>query len=211
MIIHCSGEELVLCKERAVYWKRERMLIISDLHLGKAAHFRKSGIQVPSTVGLTDLENLSNLLEKYEADILLITGDMFHNYMNSDVQDFKVWRISQPALRIVLVKGNHDGLSKADYDELGIEVHDDELIIAPFRFMHDRPEINDQYYTFSGHIHPGITIHGRARQQIRLACFCISENRAVLPAFSVFTGLSMIKPGETDCIYAISPGGVVKV
>ena len=211
MIIHCSGEELVLCKERAVYWKRERMLIISDLHLGKAAHFRESGIQVPSTVGLTDLQNLSKLLKKYTTDTLLITGDMFHNYMNSDVLDFKQWRNSHSALKIVLVKGNHDGLTKADYDDLKIEVYDHELIIAPFRFMHDRPEMNDQYYTFSGHIHPGITIHGRARQRIRLACFCISENSAVLPAFSVFTGLSMIQPEDTDCIYAITPTGVVKV
>ena len=55
MQITCRGETLTLDKERAIYWPAQELLIISDLHIGKPAHFRKHGIQVPSTIGDQDL------------------------------------------------------------------------------------------------------------------------------------------------------------
>jgi len=211
MTIQCKGEELLLCKERAIYWKAKKLLIISDLHIGKSAFFRKSGIQVPQGPGQTDLDTLSLLLKSYPTDILLITGDMFHNYMNKDVEDFSRWRAAYPGVRIQLIKGNHDALKPADYLRLNIEVLDKELLMAPFRFIHDQPKVLDNYYNLSGHLHPGITIHGKARQQLRFPCFYFGKDYAILPAFSVFTGLHLIKPQEGDRTYAITPGGVVEV
>lgn len=187
------------------------MLIISDLHIGKSAHFRKHGIQVPATVGTGDLERLSRLIIFYQPEILLITGDMFHNHLNSDVNTFALWRKTFPDLRLLLIKGNHDRLKVKDYQLLEIEVYDKELICTPFRFIHDQPEQTDEYYPISGHIHPGVTVYGRARQQLNLPCFYFGEKYAVLPAFSAFTGLSRIKPGKNDRFYAISPTKVIAV
>lgn len=211
MTILFKGEYLELCKERAIYWKEKKMLIISDLHLGKSAHFRKSGIQVPSSVGTNDLQRLGSLLNTYDTDILLITGDMFHNYMNSDVEDFKQWRADYPHLKIQLIKGNHDALQKTDYEDLSIEMQEKEWYCGPFRFMHDQPEINNESYTLSGHIHPGITLYGKARQRLNFPCFYFGKNYAILPAFSLFTGLSMLKPQEGDQFYAITPAKVIKI
>lgn len=211
MTINCSGEELVLDKERAIYWPAKRMLIISDIHIGKSAHFRRSGIPVPATIGQKDLSRITKLTKLYDADILTITGDMFHNNMNSDVEDFRSWRAQHPKLEIHLIKGNHDGLKMEDYEGLGIEIHQKELLLFPFRFIHDKPETKDGYFNITGHIHPGVTIYGKARQQLRLPCFYFSGSCAVLPAFSAFTGLSNIKPSEGDTFYAITPTKVVAV
>jgi DNA ligase-associated metallophosphoesterase len=211
MTINCSGEELILDKERAIYWPAKRMLIISDIHIGKSAHFRRSGIPVPATIGQKDLNRITKLTELYDADILAITGDMFHNNMNSDVEDFRSWRAQHPKLEIHLIKGNHDGLKMEDYEGLGIEIHQKELLLFPFRFIHDKPETKDEYFNITGHIHPGVTIYGKARQQLRLPCFYFSDTCAVLPAFSAFTGLSNIKPSEGDTFYAITPTKVVPV
>jgi len=211
MTINCKGETLTLIKERAIYWAAERMLIISDLHIGKAAHFRKAGIQVPSTVSRTDLDKLSLLIEQYAPDTLLVTGDMFHHQMNSEVESFREWRIAFPQLRIMLIKGNHDLLENEDYAALSIEVHAKEVLHGPFRFVHDQPKIFDEYYNITGHIHPGITIYGKARQQIKLPCFYFGRTCAILPAFSVFTGLSKIRSEEGDQFYAITPEKVVAV
>lgn len=211
MIVECSGEQLVLSKERAVYWEREKMLIISDLHIGKSAHFRRSGIQVPDTVGLTDLQRLTALLKEYPAEILLVTGDMFHNNLNSDANAFLEWRKAYLSLKVVLVKGNHDALRNEDYEALGIEVHTKELLCAPFRFIHDKPSEIDGYYNITGHIHPGVVIYGKARQQLKFPCFYFAEHCLVMPAFSVFTGLKIVKAEQGDRFYAITPGKVVKV
>ncbi len=95
--------------------------------------------------------------------------------------------------------------------DLNIEVIEKELLCYPFRFIHDQPQVTDEYYSLSGHIHPGITVHGRARQQLRFPCFYFGNNYAILPAFSVFTGLSMIRPRQGDRIFAITPDMVVEV
>lgn len=211
MTINCSGEQLILDKDKAIYWPAKQMLIISDIHIGKSAHFRRSGIPVPATIGQQDLNRLTKLIELYNPDILLITGDMFHNTVNSDVDYFKAWRNLHPDLKVLLIKGNHDGLRKEDYAGLGIEIFDKELLMFPFRFIHDKPEDFDEYFNITGHIHPGITVYGKARQSLRFPCFYFSDTCAVLPAFSAFTGLSNIKPQPGDVFYAITPNSVVTV
>ncbi|WP_432714857.1 ligase-associated DNA damage response endonuclease PdeM [Pedobacter sp.] len=209
MTIKCRGEELLLCKEKAIYWKAKNMLIISDLHIGKTAFFRKSGIQVPSGPGLADIHTLSLLIETYNPEELLITGDMFHNYMNEDVQQFAQWRAKYPDLKVRLIKGNHDALKAADYAQLNLLVAEKEVLLYPFRFIHEQPKLNDEYYCLSGHIHPGITVFGRARQHLRFPCFYFGKDYAILPAFSKFTGLSMIKPLQGDRVFAITPNSVL--
>jgi DNA ligase-associated metallophosphoesterase len=211
MTIDCRGERLTLSKERAIYWSAKKMLIISDLHIGKSAFFRKNGLPVPGTVGQTDLQRLNALMKEYHPDILLITGDMFHNKMNSDADAFIEWRAGYSDLRVVLIKGNHDALRRTDYEALGIEVHEKEMLCFPFRFIHDKPKKFDEYYNISGHIHPGVVLYGRAKQRLKFPCFYFSDTCAVLPAFSVFTGLYMIKPEPGDRFYALTPGKVVQV
>lgn len=205
MNINCRGENLILSEERAIYWATKKMLIISDLHLGKGAHFRKAGIQIPSLVNTADLDRLTNLLRQFEPECLLVTGDMFHHQMNSEVALFSQWRSQYPDLKIILVKGNHDSLLASDYEEMMIEIHAIEFLMKPFRFIHDQPSVNDAYYNITGHIHPGVTIYGKARQQIKLPCFYFGKTCAILPAFSVFTGLSKIKSQQGDQFYAITP------
>src|SRR5215217_4177698 len=198
MIVECSGEKLTLNKGRAVYWAREKILIVSDLHIGKSAHFRKSGIQVPNTVGLTDLQRLTALINEYNPDTLLITGDMFHNNINSDANAFQEWRKTYTGLGVVLVMGNHDSLRNEDYEALGIKVYSKELLIKPFRFIHDKPKIVDEYYNITGHIHPGVVIYGRARQQLKFPCFYFADKCLIMPAFSLFTGLKILHPEPGD-------------
>ncbi|WP_367868204.1 ligase-associated DNA damage response endonuclease PdeM [Pedobacter sp. WC2423] len=211
MIIHIKGEELVLSQQRAIYWTSKKMLIISDLHLGKGAHFRKAGIQIPVTLNTADLNKLTDLITEFSPDSLLITGDMFHHQMNSEAELFRQWRVQYPELKIILIKGNHDRLKPEDYMGLGIETYQKELLDAPFRFIHDQPETTDDYYNITGHIHPGVTIYGKARQRMRLPCFYFGKNCAILPAFSVFTGLSKVKAEKGDLFYAITPEKVILI
>jgi DNA ligase-associated metallophosphoesterase len=211
MIINCSGEELDLNKEKAIYWAAKQMLIISDLHIGKSAHFRRSGIPVPATIGQRDLQRLTALIELYQPKSVLVTGDMFHNKLNSDVILFQKWKAQYEGLDFILVKGNHDALTDEEYSRLNVQVVQKELLLAPFRFIHDKPREFDEYFNITGHIHPGVTVYGKARQRLRFPCFYFSSTCAVMPAFSAFTGLSDIHREEGDHFYAITPTKVVAV
>lgn len=211
MNIKCRGEQFILNKERAIYWPAKHMLIISDLHIGKSAYFRKSGIQVPDTVGLTDLQRLTSLMKEFVPETLLITGDMFHNNINSDANAFMEWRRSYSNLNVILIKGNHDTLKQEDYQALNIDYHAKELCYAPFRFIHDIQVETDDFYNISGHIHPGIIIYGKAKQQLKLPCFYFGKQQAILPAFSVFTGLKIMKPQKGDLVFALTPNKIIQV
>lgn len=211
MIINCRNEQITLMPERAIYWPRKKMMIISDLHTGKAAHFRKSGIPVPATIATDDLERLSYLIENIIPEVLLITGDLIHFELNTEVALFQEWRKKYPSLKLKLIKGNHDLLKPADYMAMDIEVCETEYLCPPFRFIHEPPKHPDEYYNISGHIHPGVTLYGRSRQRIHLPCFYFGDHTAILPAFSKFTGLSRIPAVNGGTYYAIASDRVLQV
>ena len=45
--LRLAGEQMLLCGERALYWPRQRWLLLADLHLGKGDAFRRAGIALP--------------------------------------------------------------------------------------------------------------------------------------------------------------------
>ena len=89
--IRCKNAILELTNQRVIYWEAQESLILSDLHIGKAAHFQKSGIPIPSSVLTTDLERLAHLIHHFNAKQLIIVGDLFHASYNKDLDVFKTW------------------------------------------------------------------------------------------------------------------------
>ncbi|WP_017257008.1 ligase-associated DNA damage response endonuclease PdeM [Pedobacter arcticus] len=212
MTINSHGEELILDQERAIYLPKNKLLAISDLHLGKSAHFRQAGVPVPATVAQQDLSRLDAILQKYKPNTLLINGDMFHHGLNTDIDEFHQWRRKYQQTNFLLVKGNHDRLANADYASMDIEIHEPSFCVGPFCFIHDAPKCTEEeLYPISGHIHPGVTIVGRAKQRLKFPCFYFGKDYAVMPAFSVFTGLYNIKPKKEEQAYAVTKESVVKI
>lgn len=207
-------QTLWLSPDRCIYWEEQKTLIVSDLHFGKTGHFRKSGIAVPQSVYKEDMQRLMNQVQFYKPEQLIVVGDLFHSVINKELEFFKRWRSDINNLHIQLVKGNHDILKKEWYSNANISVSDLHFHLGKFCFVHDiaeacAPSENIDYY-FSGHIHPCILLKGIAKQSISLPCYYFTENFAVIPAFSKFTGNALIDRKATDNIFAIIPGNFVK-
>ncbi|MBI5857541.1 MAG: ligase-associated DNA damage response endonuclease PdeM [Sphingobacteriales bacterium] len=202
--------------ERCLYWEQQNTIIIADMHLGKAGHFRKSGIPVPQDVNKADLQRLIALLLFFKADRVIIVGDFTHSAANKELELFKRWRSDFPLFRFDLVKGNHDILEDHWYFETDITVHKKELVIGDFCFRHETPSSNPlddcaaASFVFSGHVHPGIRMSGQGRQTLKLPCFYFTKNHCILPAFSKFTGLYKVEPKEEDLVYAIAGTEIIK-
>src|SRR3569623_749217 len=47
MEVEVFVELFELLPQRAIFWKKEKMLLLADMHLGKVNHFRRSGIPAP--------------------------------------------------------------------------------------------------------------------------------------------------------------------
>ncbi|WP_439152698.1 ligase-associated DNA damage response endonuclease PdeM [Winogradskyella sp.] len=197
--ITIKNEVLTLTNQRAIYWKAHEALILSDVHIGKTAHFRRHGIPMPDGILQKDLERLKQLISYFKPKQLLIVGDLFHAETNSDMVTFKIWLEQFEDLRLVLIKGNHDKQSKRLMDDLGIEVIT-EMNIEPFTLIHEPKDSSLDLFTISGHTHPGVLIKGKGRQNIKLPCYQVTSNQLILPAFSLFTGLNTrSEPDDATC------------
>ncbi len=199
----------MLSSSKAIYWKNAGSLLLSDIHLGKAGHFRKAGIPVPSRIHHGDLHRMDALIARYTPQQLLLLGDLFHSDKNNEWDDFRQWRKSYPALKISLVLGNHDVLARQHYLELDLEVTE-KLTMEPFTFTH-HPEASLYSYNLAGHIHPGVHLSGRSRQSIKLPCFYFGKTNGLLPAFGNFTGHVAIPTFQEDKIFAITPKAIMTI
>jgi DNA ligase-associated metallophosphoesterase len=208
------GQKLTLLCQKAIYWEEERALVCADVHLGKGGHFRKAGIAIPRDLAQDDLAVLSDLIREYQPLKLIFLGDLFHSDMNTDWDWFALWREQFLKLEIILIRGNHDVIHDKHYEQLNISLHY-QLLIEPFLMLHHPLELVKQQeaagYVLCGHIHPGVTLHGKGRQSVTLPCFFFSNRQAILPSFGKFTGRISMQHQQTDRVFAVLPDKVIKV
>jgi uncharacterized protein len=210
-----KGETLWLTAERCIFWESKKALILSDLHIGKSGHFRKAGIAVPNGIFKKDLQRLFSQIEYFKPEELIIVGDLSHSHSNKELDLFLKWRHDLASLNIHLIKGNHDILATKFYEGANIKVSDIHFSENGFCFTHDINDLCEEdgkkSYTFSGHIHPGVTISGGGRQSLSFPCFYFGKDYSVLPAFSLFTGTYRIRPVKGDKVFAITENGIVNL
>lgn len=138
-------------------------------------------------------------------------GDLFHSHYNPEWEVFGelVKHFHNTSFELVL--GNHDIMSEQQYRRKGILVHKT-LRIDPFIFTHHpMEEVEENCYNVSGHLHPGVSMRGKAKQSITLPCFYFGRCSGLLPAFGQFTGLARIHPRKEDKIFVIAENKIIPV
>ena len=137
--------DIVLLPSRAALLPATQTLVCADVHLGKAATFRRAGLPVPEGSAQQDLKRLTGLVEHYDVHRLIIAGDLFHASAGCtprvlrEFTDFREQIRRSTNSEVVLVLGNHErslGRQFSPY-ELGIDCCVEELIEPPFRFVHE--------------------------------------------------------------------------
>lgn len=190
----------------AMYWEEQEMLLISDVHLGKVSHFRKFGSAVPQKAVQGNFLKLKNVVDFFNPKKICFLGDLFHSSLNKEWLFFETWKNSVSA-EVLLLEGNHDIISPLKYEKLGVQTLP-ELIIDGFLLTH-HPEERENCFNFSGHIHPAVKISGKARQELKLACFFKTKNQLILPAFGEFTGTFEMSPKEGDEVFVLGKEEVI--
>jgi DNA ligase-associated metallophosphoesterase len=208
MEIEIQHNNFTLHPSGAIFWEEQNTLLISDVHLGKIAHFRKHGLAIPENAIWENFKRLDDVIGLFNPYKIIFLGDLFHSKINNEWKLFADW-VNQMSAKIILVEGNHDIIEKQHYDELDIEVFP-KLIIEEFLLTH-HPTQTDQVFNFCGHVHPGIKLNDLGRQSMKLPCFFRKGNQMILPAFGEFTGKYCLNPEENDQVYAIAKDKVIRV
>jgi len=209
MEIEIKDNQFLLLPQKAVFWKNEKTLLISDLHLGKVTHFRKEGISIPSAAFENNFKRLDEIILSNEAHRIIFLGDLFHNRHNAEWKLFAEWRNKYNTIEMSIVLGNHDILPQQLFDETKIIVFEDEYRIGNFVFTHHPKEkLIANSYIFCGHVHPVFCFRAKAKQSLKLPCFIVDEYQAILPSFGVFTGGYEMKRQPSRRIFVVASNEV---
>ncbi|MEB3202369.1 MAG: ligase-associated DNA damage response endonuclease PdeM [Synechococcus sp.] len=179
------GETLELLAGKAAWDPRRRVLLVSDLHLGKAETFQAHGIPLPSDGDAGTLNALLALAQRWQPQQLLVLGDLIHSRLGLTAE-LRSKLAALPQLlgcSLRLIGGNHDrgcwveGLPQEPSQALG-----------PWWLSHE-PEPQGSHLNICGHLHP-MTIVGAGKERLRLPCFAFDpdQNQMALPAFGRLTG-----------------------
>lgn len=217
-----AGIDIALLPGRAALLPATGTLVCADLHLGKAATFRRAGMPIPEGSAQQDLTRLTELVRRHAARRLVVVGDLFHAGKGCTTQVLDEFRHCCDELRssgteVVLVLGNHERSLGRHFSprDLGIDHCVKELAEPPFRFVHEpmndttQPAGEPPLFTIAGHLHPAITLKSPSGDRLTGRCFVATPGLLILPAFGSFTGGHRVTPTRDMRVWLARDDGVV--
>jgi putative SbcD/Mre11-related phosphoesterase len=176
-----------------------KSLVIADLHFGQEESLSKKGVFVPRFQS-KDIERLIiGLIEKWQPEELVITGDLKHEFGSIlDTEWRNILHFFDKALsvckRIVILKGNHDIMLQAIAKKKGIELLTSHSVCDTLLIHGDAiPDENllkKCKAIVMGHEHPAITLRKENRAE-KFKCFLKGKFKSkvlvVMPSFNTLT------------------------
>jgi DNA ligase-associated metallophosphoesterase len=203
--IRIAGQNFTLLPQKAAIWKERRILLIADVHAGKATHFRKNGIPLSTDHLLEDLNTIAIILTTYDIEKIIFLGDLYHTSQNIENTLIDDW-LGKLSVDVELIIGNHDRHSLR-YSKL---VKREAYVQDKILLSHEPEE--SEYFNICGHLHPAYTLKGKARLHIKLPAFYHGTNFLILPAFGSINGGKMYKDlAKKSSITLISSDSLIKV
>jgi DNA ligase-associated metallophosphoesterase len=180
-----GGEALIADCSGALYWERERTLLVADLHLEKASAYAEAGTLLPPYDTRETLARLGKAILCHDPRRVVALGDSFHRPGAADRMardDLAALRALQRGRDWVWIAGNHDPEpgSRAGGEVVG------QLALGPLTLRHE-PLTASGAHEIAGHLHPAakLSMYGTT---IRRPCFIGNGSRLVMPAFGAFAG-----------------------
>lgn len=207
---------MTLRHDRTVFHPESSTLFAADVHLGKAASFRAKGIPIPEAVTGSTLERLTTALQDTGANHLVFLGDLWHDKAGrakGTVQEFSEWRTRHGEIEMTLVLGNHDAKSGTCPPEWQVNEVDEGHAFGQILGYHypEKVAATDSHLALCGHIHPGVMLHGKGRDSMRMPCFWVRPGAIVLPPFGDLTGCCTILPEEQDWIVCVTGASLLPI
>ncbi|MFH1209347.1 MAG: metallophosphoesterase [archaeon] len=183
----------------ALYLKKEKILVIGDVHIGYEEALNKQGILIPRFQFNEILKRLDKIFDKVKPEIIVVNGDLKHEFGTISDQEWRqtlkiIDYLSEKA-KLILIKGNHDTILGPIANKRDIQIRDfykigDIIILHGNKLIKDLGKI-----IVIGHEHPAITFKGR---DDKFKCFLKGKyeksDLIVMPSFTqIVEGSDVLK------------------
>ena len=181
----------------ALYIKRTKTLVISDVHLGVEGEMQKKGVLVPKFHMKDLMTHFEYIFSQVKPKKIIITGDLKHDFSGISEQE---WRdllrffdyLSKHSEKIVLLKGNHDPFLGPIAKKRNLELVK-EYVSGSVLFVHGdyEPELKKSIKTIiMGHEHPAVVLREKTKSE-KFKCFLKSKYKGrtllVLPSLNMLS------------------------
>lgn len=199
----------------ALFWERESLLLVADLHLEKGSHAAARGFLLPPYDSVETLSRLAAALEHTGARRVAALGDSFHDSGGAQrLAPAALDRLADLARgrEWMWIAGNHDDGARPHVGSVVAEMQ-----VAGVHLRHEtraadgRPEI-------SGHFHPSVRLRLRTGRVLRRRCFALAGERLVLPAYGAYAGgLDVADPAFVRALgmrpeaVVVAGGGLIRI
>lgn len=178
-----------------LYLREEKVLVLSDIHMGYEEAMNKEGVLVPRFQYKETIKRLTEITKGLDIDKIIILGDIKHEFgIISETE----WRhtltlldfLQDKCKEIILIRGNHDTILGPIAKKRDVEVVDSYVIGNKFFCHGDKVLENDSEVVIIGHEHPAISLEDNGRVE-KFKCFLKGKHGGkelvVLPSFNVVT------------------------
>ncbi|MCC0067417.1 MAG: ligase-associated DNA damage response endonuclease PdeM [Rhodovulum sp.] len=179
-----AGARLVARSSGALWWPEERLLCVSDLHLGKSERIaRRGGTLLPPYETAETLDRLGAEIARLAPATVLCLGDSFDDVASAGglaEADMARLLVLMAGRDWIWIAGNHDRADPARRPASRRAW----LRALCFRHVALAETAPGE---ISGHYHPKLRLALRGRGLSR-PCFLHDARRLMLPAFGAYTG-----------------------
>jgi putative SbcD/Mre11-related phosphoesterase len=194
-------------KDLSLYLRKEKILIIGDIHLGYEEAMISQGVLFPKFQFKETLDRLIKILNELDIKKVVITGDLKHEFGKilktewSDILNFLDFLLKK--YEVIVLKGNHDPFLEFIAEKRKIILKPYYKINDIFICHGDKILDNLDFYSSKtiiiGHEHPAVSISENNRKET-FKCFLVGKYKnkelIVMPSFNVLTEGSDILRNE---------------
>jgi len=192
-----------------LFFKKEKVLAVSDFHIGYEEYMNKMGVLVPRFGFKELIQELEKMLKiTGKLDKIIINGDLKHEFGTISDQE---WRETLKVLdllarhcnEVILIKGNHDTILGPIVSKRSVKVVDhfafgDNYFIHGDKIPQDK-DFDNARNVFIGHEHPSVALRDGARVET-FKCFLKGKwnkkNLFVFPSMNMVTeGNDILREG----------------
>ncbi|MBI2105785.1 metallophosphoesterase [Candidatus Woesearchaeota archaeon] len=186
-----------------LYLKKEKILVIGDMHIGLEEALNKQGILIPRQGVDEVIKRLKKILDKIEIKEIILIGDVKHEFGTISDQE---WRDTLNVLdfllekrKVILIKGNHDTILGPISKKRNLEIKEF-YKVNKILFVHGDKIINEKSEVIIiGHEHPAISFEERRDEKYK--CFLLGKHKKskliVIPSFNLLVEGSDVTKEKT--------------